>query len=86
MKILIVGSGGREHALAWKAIKSKGIEKVYVAPGNAGTALEQGVLNIDIKVDAIEALVEFSKKEGLTLPLSALRRPLWMVLLMPLKR
>ncbi|NLD35685.1 MAG: phosphoribosylamine--glycine ligase [Desulfatiglans sp.] len=76
MKILIVGSGGREHALAWKAIKSKGIEKVYVAPGNAGTALEQGVLNIDIKVDAIEALVEFSKKEGIDLTIIGPEAPL----------
>ena len=69
MKILIVGSGGREHALAWKAIKSAGVDKVYVAPGNAGTYLEPGLENIDIKADAIDTLVEFAKKEevGLTI-------------------
>lgn len=76
MKILIVGSGGREHALAWKAKKSKGVEKVYVAPGNAGTALEPGVINIDIKVDAIDALVKFAKNEGIDLTIIGPEAPL----------
>jgi phosphoribosylamine---glycine ligase len=48
MNILILGNGGREHALAWKAAQSPLVEKVYVAPGNAGTALEPGVENIAI--------------------------------------
>ena len=48
MNILIVGSGGREHALAWKAKQSPKVDKVFVAPGNAGTALEAGIENIDI--------------------------------------
>jgi len=43
MQVLIIGSGGREHALAWQAAKSPNVEKVYVAPGNAGTAGEPGV-------------------------------------------
>ncbi len=76
MKILIVGSGGREHALAWKVKKSKGVEKVYVAPGNAGTALEPGITNIDIKVDAIDDLVEFSRKEDIDLTIIGPEAPL----------
>jgi phosphoribosylamine---glycine ligase len=76
MKILIVGSGGREHALAWKVKKSKGVEKVYVAPGNAGTALEPGIINIDIKVDAIDELVRFAKNEGIDLTIIGPEAPL----------
>ncbi len=76
MKILIVGSGGREHALAWKAKKSKDVEKVYVAPGNAGTSLEPGLENIDIKADAIDALVEFAKKERIDLTIIGPEAPL----------
>ncbi|MEE8388583.1 MAG: phosphoribosylamine--glycine ligase N-terminal domain-containing protein, partial [Acidiferrobacterales bacterium] len=56
MKVLIVGSGGREHALAWKAAQSNAVEKVYVAPGNAGTALEPKAENIAVAADDIEAL------------------------------
>ncbi len=76
MKILIVGGGGREHALAWKAIQSRGVDKVYVAPGNAGTALEPGISNVDIKVDAIDALVAFAKKEGIDLTIIGPEAPL----------
>lgn len=64
MKVLIVGSGGREHALAWKVAQSSQVVKVFVAPGNAGTAGEPRVENIQIGADAIEALVDFAKKEG----------------------
>lgn len=69
MKILIVGSGGREHALAWKAKQSTKVEKVFVAPGNAGTALEPGIENVAIAVDDIAALLDFAQKEavGLTI-------------------
>jgi phosphoribosylamine--glycine ligase len=69
MKILIVGSGGREHALAWKAKQSTKVEQVFVAPGNAGTALEPGIENIAIAVDDIAALLDFAQKEavGLTI-------------------
>src|SRR3989304_3430643 len=48
MKLLVIGSGGREHALAWKLAQGPRVQKVYVAPGNAGTALEPGVENVPI--------------------------------------
>jgi phosphoribosylamine--glycine ligase len=48
MKVLIVGGGGREHALSWKCIQSPGVSEVLVAPGNAGTALEPGMRNVAI--------------------------------------
>ncbi len=57
MKILLLGSGGREHALAWKIAQSKKVEKLFIAPGNAGTALTGE--NIDIKADDFEALKQF---------------------------
>lgn len=60
MKLLIVGGGGREHALAWKSARSDRVEKIYVAPGNAGTALEQNIENIDIKAEDLEALLAFA--------------------------
>ena len=62
MKILVVGSGGREHALAWKAAQSKNVEKVFVAPGNAGTAIDSGIENVNIGVDQIDALVNFARE------------------------
>ncbi|MEY4729777.1 MAG: hypothetical protein RL020_935 [Pseudomonadota bacterium] len=61
MNILVIGSGGREHALAWKIAQSKRVGKVFVAPGNAGTALEPELTNIDIT--EIATLVEFAKRE-----------------------
>ncbi len=57
MKILLLGSGGREHALAWKIAQSKKVEKLFIAPGNAGTALTGE--NVDIKADDFEALKQF---------------------------
>jgi len=57
MNILIIGSGGREHALAWKAAQSPLVENVFVAPGNAGTALEAGVENLDVAADDIDGLL-----------------------------
>ncbi len=60
MKILVIGSGGREHALAWRLAQGIKVQKVYVAPGNAGTALEEGVENVDITT--ISELIEFVKK------------------------
>jgi phosphoribosylamine---glycine ligase len=60
MKILIVGGGGREHALAWKCAQSPRVQQVFVAPGNAGTALESRVSNIDIAADDIDALLRFA--------------------------
>ncbi len=69
MKILIIGSGGREHALAWKAKQSPLADIVYVAPGNAGTALEPGLENVDIAATDIAALLDFALSEqiGLTI-------------------
>ena len=69
MKILVIGNGGREHALAWKAAQSPRAERVFVAPGNAGTAREAKVRNIDVAADDIAGLVEFASGQriGLTI-------------------
>ena len=69
MNILVIGSGGREHALAWKAAQSGSSETVYVAPGNAGTANEPGLENVDIAVDDFAALANFAREHrvGLTI-------------------
>jgi phosphoribosylamine--glycine ligase len=64
MKILIVGGGGREHALAWKCAQSPRVQEVLVAPGNAGTALEPKVRNVDVPADDIDALLELAAREG----------------------
>lgn len=66
MKVLIIGNGGREHALAWKILQSPRVKDVFVAPGNAGTARD--AINVDIAVDDIAGLVQFAKQEkiGLT--------------------
>jgi len=61
MNILVIGSGGREHAIAWKLAKSPRIFKVFVAPGNAGTAIEKGLTNVNIT--AIPDLIEFARRE-----------------------
>ncbi|MCW5623613.1 MAG: phosphoribosylamine--glycine ligase [Burkholderiales bacterium] len=61
MNLLVIGSGGREHALAWRLAQSPRVARVYVAPGNAGTAREEGVVNIPIT--SIPELVEFARKE-----------------------
>ena len=65
MKVLIVGGGGREHSLVWMVNQSPKVEKVFCAPGNAGTAIEGE--NVDIGVEDINGLVEFGKKEGIGL-------------------
>src|ERR1700704_3758782 len=69
MKVLIVGSGGREHALAWKCAQSPKVSEVLVAPGNGGTAREPRVRNVDIAAENIPALVALAKHErvGLTI-------------------
>ena len=61
MKVLVIGSGGREHALAWKLKQSVRVGEVIVAPGNAGTAREPGVRNADVAVTDIEGLLELAK-------------------------
>jgi phosphoribosylamine---glycine ligase len=69
MKVLIVGGGGREHALAWKCAQSTRVEHVFVAPGNAGTAREPRVSNVEIGAGDIAALIELATREqvGLTI-------------------
>ena len=76
MKVLIIGGGGREHALAWKAAQSQRVERVFVAPGNAGTALEAKVENISISPDHISALVEFAKDQDIGLTIVGPEAPL----------
>ncbi len=74
MKLLVIGSGGREHALAWKLSLSPRVHKVFVAPGNAGTALERGLENIPITL--IPELVEFAKKEQIAITIVGPETPL----------
>ncbi len=76
MKILVIGSGGREHALAWKAAQSADVEVVYVAPGNAGTAREPKLENVAIGVEAIEELVAFAKDNAIDLTIVGPEAPL----------
>jgi phosphoribosylamine--glycine ligase len=74
MKLLVIGAGGREHALAWKLAQSPRVQKVFVAPGNAGTALESGVENVALS--GIRDLIEFSKKENIQLTVVGPEAPL----------
>ncbi|HHB92520.1 MAG TPA: phosphoribosylamine--glycine ligase [Thioploca sp.] len=76
MKILIVGNGGREHALAWKVAQSNQVETVFVAPGNAGTAQENKVQNITIGVNDIEALINFAQENFIDLTIIGPEAPL----------
>ena len=76
MKILIVGSGGREHALAWKAAQSPLASQVYVAPGNAGTFQEPGISNVAINAEDIEALLAFAQAESIGLTIVGPEAPL----------
>jgi phosphoribosylamine---glycine ligase len=76
MKVLVIGGGGREHALAWKLAQSSQVEGVYVAPGNAGTALEPKVENVAIKPDNIPGLVAFAAAEQIELTVVGPETPL----------
>ena len=67
MKVLIIGSGGREHALAWKCAQSSDVDAVLVAPGNAGTANEHGCRNVPVSSDDIEALATLAQDEDVGL-------------------
>ncbi|RMH38806.1 MAG: phosphoribosylamine--glycine ligase [Gammaproteobacteria bacterium] len=75
-KILIVGGGGREHALAWKAAQNPGIETVYVAPGNAGTAAEPKLKNVAISAEDIEQLAAFAETNQVDLTIVGPEAPL----------
>ena len=76
MKVLVVGSGGREHALAWKAAQSADVETVFVAPGNAGTALEPKLANVEIGVTDIDSLIEFAQSNQIDLTIVGPEAPL----------
>ena len=76
MKVLVIGSGGREHALAWKAAQSSQVEKVFVAPGNAGTAIEAKLENVAISATDNAALVAFAQKENIALTIVGPEQPL----------
>jgi phosphoribosylamine--glycine ligase len=76
MKVLIVGGGGREHALAWAAAKSAQVERVFVAPGNAGTAMEPGCENLPMAVTDIDGLIGFARERGVELTIAGPEDPL----------
>ena len=76
MKVLIIGSGGREHALAWKCAQSDDVDEVLVAPGNAGTSREPGVRNVAVSSDDLEALAELAKDEQVALTIVGPEAPL----------
>ncbi len=76
MKVLVVGSGGREHALAWKLARSSRVSEVIVAPGNAGTAREPRVRNVPIAVTDIDALLQFAQDEKIELTVIGPETPL----------
>ena len=76
MKVLVIGNGGREHALAWKAAQSPLVTKVFVAPGNAGTALETNLENINIKATDIAGLLNFAQEQQIDLTIVGPEAPL----------
>lgn len=76
MKVLIIGNGGREHALTWKVAQSPLADKVYVAPGNAGTAQEAKAENVNISATDIPALVNFAKENAVDLTIVGPEAPL----------
>ncbi len=76
MKVLVIGGGGREHALAWKLAESSAVDLVYVAPGNAGTVKEPGVANVAIGADDIPALKTFALENGIDLTVVGPEAPL----------
>ncbi|EGQ7786963.1 phosphoribosylamine--glycine ligase [Vibrio cholerae] len=76
MQVLIIGSGGREHALAWKVAQNPQVDTIYVAPGNAGTALEHKVQNVNIGITDISALVAFAQDKAIELTIVGPEAPL----------
>ena len=76
MKVLIIGGGGREHALAWKAAQSANVSQVFVAPGNAGTALEPNLTNVDLSATDIPGLLAFAKQQQIGLTIVGPEAPL----------
>ncbi|MBY6204681.1 phosphoribosylamine--glycine ligase [Halomonas denitrificans] len=76
MNVLVIGSGGREHALAWKLAQSERVETVLVAPGNGGTAIERGVENVDVAVDDLDGLVALARSRDVGLTVVGPEAPL----------
>ncbi|EOX3398453.1 phosphoribosylamine--glycine ligase [Vibrio cholerae] len=76
MQVLIIGSGGRGHALAWKVAQNPQVDTIYVAPGNAGTALEHKVQNVNIGITDIPALVAFAQDKAIELTIVGPEAPL----------
>jgi len=76
MKVLVVGGGGREHALAWACARSPRVERVLVAPGNAGTAAEGGIENVACAADDVEGLVQLARERGCALTIVGPEAPL----------
>jgi len=76
MKVLIIGGGGREHALAWRVAQATRVTEIYVAPGNAGTAHEQKVTNVAIAADDVAALLDFARERAIDLTIVGPEAPL----------
>ncbi|WP_369176823.1 phosphoribosylamine--glycine ligase [Candidatus Thiodubiliella endoseptemdiera] len=76
MKILVIGGGGREHAISWQCAKFDGVEEVFVAPGNAGTQLEDKLTNVDIGVEEVGALIDFAKDNAIDVTIVGPEAPL----------
>ena len=75
-KILVIGGGGREHALGWKAAQNSDVETVFVAPGNAGTALEAKLQNVAIGAEDVDGLLAFAKENAIDLTIVGPEAPL----------
>ena len=76
MQVLVIGSGGREHALAWKSAQDHSVTQVFVCPGNAGTALEAKISNISINIDDFQAIESFCLQENIGLVIIGPEQPL----------
>jgi phosphoribosylamine--glycine ligase len=76
MKVLVIGGGGREHALAWKLAQSPRVSRVLVAPGNAGTAAEEKCRNVDVQATDIDGLLELVRREGISVTVVGPEQPL----------
>ncbi len=76
MKVLVIGGGGREHALAWRCARSPNVTEVLVAPGNAGTALEPGLRNVPVGADDLDGLLTLAEREDVALSIVGPEAPL----------
>ena len=76
MNILIIGSGGREHALAWKCAQDQNVNQVFVAPGNGGTSLDQGIENLVIDIKNADSIANICNQNGIDLVIIGPEQPL----------